>query len=99
MGGRALGTALANTVNLIDVDTIVLGGIYTALAEYLLPGIEAELTARVLSRPWSPIRVQPARAVDYAALTGGAMTVLGEIISDPNSWNQRILRDQPAGSQ
>lgn len=90
-GGRALGIALANTINLIDVDTVVLGGIYTSLAPYLLPHIEAEIAARVLSHPWSPVIVQAARSIDYAALTGGAMTVLGEIVLDPNSWTQRLL--------
>jgi predicted NBD/HSP70 family sugar kinase len=91
-GGKALGTALANAVNLIDVDTVVLGGIYAALAPYLLPEIERQLAARVLFSPWSPVTVQPARVVDYAALTGGAITVLGEIISDPSAWAQRIPR-------
>ncbi len=88
--GKALGTALANTVNLIDVDTVVLGGIYAPLAPFLEPGIHRELRARVLSYPWSPVTVQAARATDYAALTGGAMTVLGEIVRDPNGWTQRF---------
>ena len=91
-GGRALGTALANAVNLIDVDTIVLGGIYAPLTPYLLPEIHRQLTARVLSHPWSPVTVQAAAATDYAALTGGAMTVLGEIVRDPNAWIQRDAR-------
>jgi predicted NBD/HSP70 family sugar kinase len=89
-GGRALGTALANTVNLIDVDTVVLGGIYAPLAPYLLPEIHRQLMARVLSHPWSPVTVQAAAATDYAALTGGAMTVIGEIVQDPNAWIQRV---------
>ncbi|MET3808048.1 putative NBD/HSP70 family sugar kinase [Nakamurella sp. UYEF19] len=90
-GGRALGTALSNTINLIDVDTVVLGGIYAPLAPYLLPEIQQEISARVLFHPWSPVTVQAAQATDYAALTGGAMTVLGEIVRDPSSWTQRIL--------
>ena len=91
-GGRALGTALANAVNLIDVDTVVLGGIYAPLAPYLLPEIHRQLMARVLSHPWSPVTVQAAAAIDYAALTGGAMTVIGEIVQDPNAWIQRVAR-------
>lgn len=95
-GGRALGTALANTVNLIDVDTVVLGGIYAPLAPFLLPEIHRQLTARVLSHPWSPVIVVPATATDYAALTGGAMTVLGEIVRDPNGWMQLPRNSAPA---
>ncbi len=91
-GGHALGVALANTVNLIDVDTIVLGGIYASLTPYLLPEIRRELSARVLSHPWSPVTVRAAASTDYAALTGGAMTVLGEIVRDPNAWIQQRNR-------
>ena len=98
VGGTALGTALANAVNLIDVDTVVLGGIYAPLAPYLLPEIGRQLAARVLFSPWSPVTVQPARAVGYAALTGAAMTVLGEIVSDPSGWIQRIPRSLSAAT-
>lgn len=89
-GGHALGIALANTANLVDIDTVVLGGIYTVLAPHLIPAIEQELSARVLSHRWSPITVQAAQSVDHAALTGGAMTVLGEIVMDPNRWTRRF---------
>ncbi|SDO54008.1 Sugar kinase of the NBD/HSP70 family, may contain an N-terminal HTH domain [Nakamurella panacisegetis] len=92
-GGRALGIALSNTANLIDVDTLVLGGVYTSLAPYLIPPIQRELAARVLSHRWSPVTVQAARSVDYAALTGGAKTVLGDIVMDPNSWTRRVLAE------
>ncbi len=90
--GAALGTALANTVNLLDVDTVVLGGIYAPLAPHLLPAINRQLTARVLSSPWSAVSVRLAAVVDHAALTGGAMTVLGDIVQDPSGWTRRILR-------
>ena len=50
VGSRALGTAIANAVNLIDVENVVLGGIYAELAEQLVPGIERVLRDRVLVR-------------------------------------------------
>ena len=40
VGQRALGTALANAINLIDVENVVLGGIYAPLAPFLIPSIE-----------------------------------------------------------
>src|SRR6476661_266846 len=52
-GAAALGTALANAVNLVDVETVVLGGIYAPLAPFLIPGIHEVLQTRVLSAPWS----------------------------------------------
>jgi len=85
-GARALGTALANAVNLIDVEHVVLGGIYAPLAEFLIPGIEDVLRARVLFAPWSVLRVQPSAVRDYAALAGAASAVLADVIDDPSAW-------------
>jgi len=88
-GARALGTALANAVNLIDVETVVLGGIYAPLAPFLIPGIDEVLRARVLSAPWSGLRVRAAEVRDYAALNGAASAVLSDVIDDPSGWLDR----------
>jgi predicted NBD/HSP70 family sugar kinase len=85
-GSVALGTALANAVNLIDVETVVLGGIYAPLAPFLTPSIEQILAARVLSAPWSGLQVRAAEVRDYAALSGAASAVLADVIDDPSAW-------------
>lgn len=85
-GSVALGTALANAVNLIDVETVVLGGIYAPLAPFLTAGIEQILAARVLSAPWSGLQVRAAEVRDYAALSGAASAVLADVIDDPSAW-------------
>jgi predicted NBD/HSP70 family sugar kinase len=85
-GAQALGTALANAVNLIDVENVVLGGIYGPLAEFLIPGIEDVLRNRVLFAPWSVVQVQPSAVRDYAALAGAASAVLADVIDDPSAW-------------
>jgi predicted NBD/HSP70 family sugar kinase len=85
---RALGTALANAVNLIDVEDVVLGGIYGPLAPFLIPGIEQVLAIRVLAAPWSGLRVRPATVGDDAALIGAASAVLSDVIDDPSGWLQ-----------
>ena len=85
----ALGIALANVVNIVDVPVVILGGIYGPLAPFLVPGIEAELQARVLSAPWSRPRAEPARARDHAAMTGAASAVLANIVLDPTGWLTR----------
>ncbi len=87
-GARALGTALANAVNLIDVEDVVLGGIYGPLAPFLIPGIEEVLTTRVLAAPWSGLQVRPATVRDDAALIGAASAVLSDVIDDPSGWLQ-----------
>ena len=45
--GRALGVALTGAVHLLDVRTVVLGGLYARLGEPLRAAVAAELAARV----------------------------------------------------
>jgi predicted NBD/HSP70 family sugar kinase len=84
--GSALGVALANAINVLDVDTVVLGGIYAPLCEHLTAGIAAQLQMRVLWQPWAPVQIRAAHDTDYPALTGAALTVLATVLSDPSSW-------------
>jgi predicted NBD/HSP70 family sugar kinase len=84
--GGALGTALSTLVNLLDVDTVLLGGIYAPLAEDLRPALEAELHARVLASPWERIVVRAARVEGHAALTGGARAVLRDLVQAPSAY-------------
>ena len=85
-GARALGTALANAVNLIDVEDVVLGGIYRPLAPFLIPGIDQVLRSRVLAAPWSGLQVHPAGVGADAALIGASSAVLSDVIDDPSGW-------------
>ncbi len=85
----ALGTAIANAVNLIDVETVVLGGLYATLAGELVPGIERVLDQRVLAAPWSNVRVRSAVVREAAAMTGAASAVLTQVVDHPSEWMRR----------
>lgn len=84
--GRALGSALADFVNLLDVSTIVLGGAYTELLPWLRADVEAVLDDRVLAAPFVDLQVRAAQAGPQAALTGGAREVLQAVLADPSAW-------------
>lgn len=84
--GRALGSALADFVNLLDVSTIVLGGAYTELLPWLRADVEAVLAGRVLAAPFVDLQVRAAQAGSQAALTGGAREVLLAVLADPAAW-------------
>ena len=84
--GRALGSALADFVNLFDVSTIVLGGAYTELLPWLRADVEAVLDDRVLAAPFVDLQVRAAQAGPHAALTGGAREVLQGVLADPSAW-------------
>lgn len=86
VAGSALGVALANVVNIVDVEHVVLGGGYAGLAEHLRGPITDQLRRRVISAPWSSVEVSVARAGQYPAMTGGALTVLQALVDEPAGW-------------
>jgi predicted NBD/HSP70 family sugar kinase len=84
--GQALGSALADFVNLTGVSTVVLGGVYAELEPWLRHPVEAGLAERVLAAPFAPVEVRAAVAGEHAALTGAAREVLREVVADPVAW-------------
>ncbi|WP_219412955.1 ROK family transcriptional regulator [Pseudonocardia nigra] len=79
--GRALGVALAGAVNLLDVPSVVLGGIYPRCGEPLIDAVRTELAARVVSRPAVDVRFS-ALGPD-AALLGAATAVVHDLLARP----------------
>jgi predicted NBD/HSP70 family sugar kinase len=86
MAGGALGTAVATVVNLLDVDTIVLGGIYAPLLPWLRAPIERAISRRVLTAAFSPVMVHAATLGADATMIGAAGAVLQAVHDDPARW-------------
>lgn len=84
--GAALGVALANVVHVVDVEHVVLGGIYADLAPYLRAPVLEQLERRVITAPWAAIDVDVARAGHYPAMTGAALEVLQGLVEEPAAW-------------
>jgi len=84
--GDALGIGISVMVNVVDVDTVVIGGLYALLAPWLLAPIEEQLRSRVLSAKWDPVHVLVARLGVDAAVRGAAMSVVQGVIADPAGW-------------
>ncbi|MFY1617377.1 ROK family protein [Micromonospora sp. WMMD736] len=87
--GTALGVAVASVVNLLDLDTVVLGGGYAPLAPWLCPPVLAEIKARVLTAAWSPVTVRPSTLGPEAAAVGAAGSVVRRIVARPAGWLNR----------
>lgn len=83
---RALGRALADYINLVDIHMIVLGGIYQKLHSYLTPVIVETLSANVVSAPWAQFDVLPSTVDGYSSLLGAATTVTREVHLSPAAW-------------
>jgi predicted NBD/HSP70 family sugar kinase len=78
----ALGVALAGAVNLLDLPVVILGGHLATL----VPLIEKELFARVLTAKWAPPTIRPSLLGEDAAVIGAAQTVTQAIIDDPAAY-------------
>ncbi|MEV0427472.1 ROK family transcriptional regulator [Micromonospora sp. NPDC050495] len=87
--GTALGVAVAGVVNLLDLDTVVLGGGYAPLAPWLRPPVVAEVSRRVLTAAWSPVTIRPAALGAQSAAVGGAASVVRRIVDQPVGWLAR----------
>ncbi|MEU6021591.1 ROK family protein [Micromonospora sp. NPDC047134] len=88
--GTALGVTVSSVVNLLDLDTVVLGGGYAPLAPWLRPPMLAEIDRRVLTAAWSPVTVRPATLGATAAVVGAAGSVVRRIIARPVAWLARL---------
>ncbi|GAA1865219.1 ROK family protein [Asanoa iriomotensis] len=84
--GRSLGVALAGVVNMLDVGTVVLGGIFGPLTPWLAPAVEAELARRVLTAAWAPMTVRASALGPAAAAVGAAGAVVRDILAEPAEW-------------
>lgn len=83
--GRALGIALAATVNLLDVRDLVLGGVHARLAAWLNGPLQAELQRRMVGHGLVPVRVHVSELGPYAAVRGAAGSVVSRVVADPLS--------------
>jgi predicted NBD/HSP70 family sugar kinase len=81
--GRALGVAVAAAVNLLDVDAVVLGGVYAPLERWVRPRVEEELAVRVLRARLRPVAVTVSTTGPDAAVLGAAARVLQGVLARP----------------
>jgi predicted NBD/HSP70 family sugar kinase len=81
--GHWLGVGVASAANLLNPRGIVVGGYFATLAPWLVPGLEAELEARVLSSEWDAPRVVTSALGPEAAVRGAAGLALRRVFADP----------------
>jgi predicted NBD/HSP70 family sugar kinase len=84
---EALGIALANCINLVDVARIVLGGTFAPLRRVLAEELSSQITTRVLSLRWmtAELEITASNAGPFASATGAALAVLDHAVADPRS--------------
>ncbi len=86
VAGSALGLALANAVNVVDIHHVVLGGIFADLSGHLRPKVLAQLERRVITAPWAAVELSVAQAGRYPAMIGATLEVLDSVVEFPDVW-------------
>ncbi len=84
--GTALGIALSGMLNILDIDTVLLGGSFSLLASWLTTNAKNEISQRVLTAAWAPITLRPALLGPDAAVIGAALTSIDHIRQHPTGW-------------
>ncbi|MGW0801902.1 ROK family protein [Nonomuraea sp. NPDC002799] len=79
--GRSLGKGVSILANLLNPEVVVLGGYYVALAPWLLPEVQRELSHRVLAVGAGGCQVVASTLGHDAAALGGAARVLDSVDS------------------
>lgn len=81
--GSALGVALAAFLNVLDLPSVVLGGLYAKLAPWLIEPVTAELRDRVVNHSWSSTEVVVSSVGAEASVKGAAALTVRRMIDDP----------------
>jgi predicted NBD/HSP70 family sugar kinase len=81
--GRALGLACAAAVNLFAPNTLVLGGIFAPLFDWLIEPLRAELEERAFVARFGKIAIVRSELGASAAVRGAASLTLHAVCADP----------------
>jgi predicted NBD/HSP70 family sugar kinase len=84
--GSALGIAVASALNMLDLDRVVLGGIYGPLAPYLVSTVEHEISTRLVSAQWATVSVRASTLSAGSAVLGAGQVVVREVLANPAAW-------------
>ncbi|WP_326959322.1 ROK family transcriptional regulator [Amycolatopsis sp. NBC_01286] len=88
--GRALGVALTSAVNLLDLDRIVLGGVFTQLYPWLAEPVAEVLATRLGGLRGAPPVLTASRLGGDAATLGAAGRVVHRVLADPAPFLVRV---------
>lgn len=82
----ALGHALGNTLNVVDVSLVLLGGALSVLAPLFHDDVLRIMNERVLSARFVPLELRAAAVRTHPAMLGGALAVLRDVANAPGRW-------------
>jgi predicted NBD/HSP70 family sugar kinase len=93
--GKDLGTGIASLVNIFNPDMVVLGGMLSLAAEFLLPVIKDEIKQRALSWNVSATEIVSAKHGFDACVMGGIAMVYQTMLAHPGILPHQRYRFYP----
>lgn len=84
--GRALGLAVANALNVLDLSTVVLSGYLAPIAEEIAPVVRATVERHALAAEAGPVTIERSDGIADPALAGAARAALAPVFAEPVSW-------------
>ena len=82
----ALASVLASAINIIDCDTIVLGGLWSEFGDDLLENLQRRVQSQIIARDMITTRIMFPAANDHPALYGAAVVGLRNLIEHPLTY-------------
>ncbi|MBT1165752.1 ROK family protein [Bifidobacterium simiarum] len=79
----AMASVAASAINILDVDTIVLGGFWSGFQEDICTRLRMRITPQVLARYVLDVKVLACRSMEHPALYGAALTGLRRLVDHP----------------
>ncbi|MCH9275549.1 ROK family protein [Bifidobacterium amazonense] len=79
----ALAAALASTVNMIDMENIVLGGLWSGFGDGLRADLERRVQAQILARDAARVRLMFPPVTEHPAMHGAAVMGLRRLFDNP----------------
>jgi hypothetical protein len=74
---------VAGAVNLLDVDTVILGGIYSPLAPWLSGPFAETLRQNTIAARWAPVRSEISGLGPEAVVRSAAGLATQRVLSEP----------------
>jgi glucokinase len=72
--GRYLAVSLGNVLNMLDLETIILGGQVSQAAEFFFQSTIDEVEKRAIRAAYYPLKIVPAQLGNHAGIIGAAKT-------------------------
>ncbi|MQA11253.1 MAG: ROK family protein [Pseudonocardiaceae bacterium] len=80
-----LGRGIGGVVNVLDVDTVVLGGIFAPLAPWLEQPFTEAVHQQMIAARWAPVEITASKLGPDAAVRGAAGLVTQRVLADPGA--------------